>query len=63
MKGNLKRFLPAAGLLAAFLLWTLAAMEDIQYLSVIICFVMFLINDLYGFLSWKRMEQRQLAAQ
>jgi len=45
------------------LLWTLAAMEDIQYLSVIICFVMFLINDLYGFLSWKRMEQRQLAAQ
>ena len=43
-------------------LWTLAAMENISYLSVIICFVMFLVNDLYGFVNWKRMEKRQLAA-
>ena len=42
-------------------LWTLAALEDISYLSVIICFVMFLVNDLYGFVSWKRMEKRQMA--
>jgi nicotinamide mononucleotide transporter PnuC len=41
-------------------LWTLAAVEDISYLSVIICFVMFLVNDLYGFVSWKRMEKRQM---
>ena len=41
---------------------TLAAMENISYLSVIICFVMFLVNDLYGFVSWKRMEKRQLCA-
>ena len=40
-------------------LWILAAREDIRYLSVIICFVMFLVNDLYGFMSWKRMEMRQ----
>lgn len=40
-------------------LWTLAAVEDISYLSVIICFAMFLVNDLYGFVNWKRMEQRQ----
>lgn len=40
-------------------LWILAAREDISYLSVIICFVMFLVNDLYGFMSWKRMEMRQ----
>ena len=39
---------------------TLAAVENISYLSVIICFVMFLVNDLYGFVSWKRMEKRQL---
>ena len=39
----------------------LAAKEDISYLSVIICFVMFLVNDLYGFVSWKRMEKRQMA--
>ncbi len=40
-------------------LWVLAAREDISYLSVIICFVMFLINDLYGFINWKRMEKIQ----
>ena len=40
-------------------LWILAAREDISYLSVIISFVMFLVNDLYGFMSWKRMEMRQ----
>ena len=42
-------------------LWILAAKEDISYLSVVICFVMFLVNDLYGFISWKRMEKRQMA--
>ena len=41
-------------------LWTLAAMENISYLSVMICFAMFLVNDLYGFVSWKRMEKRQM---
>ena len=52
----------AANDVVLIILWTLAAKEDISYLSVIICFVMFLINDLYGFVSWKRMEKRQLAA-
>ena len=33
-----------------------------KILPVIICFVMFLVNDLYGFVSWKRMEKRQTAA-
>ena len=41
-------------------LWILAAKENISYLSVIICFVMFLVNDLYGFVSWKQMEKRQM---
>ena len=51
----------AANDVVLIVLWTLAAVEDISYLSVIICFVMFLVNDLYGFFSWKRMEKRQLA--
>ena len=51
----------AANDVVLIVLWTLAAVEDISYLSVIICFVMFLVNDLYGFISWKRMEQRQMA--
>jgi len=40
-------------------LWILAAREDQSYLSVIICFAVFLINDLYGFFSWRQMEKRQ----
>lgn len=41
------------------ILWTLAAIADISYLSVIICFAMFLINDIYGFINWSRMRKRQ----
>ena len=52
----------AANDVVLIVLWTLAAAEDISYLSVIICFVMFLVNDLYGFVSWKRMEKRQMHA-
>ena len=49
----------AANDLVLIVLWTLAAMEDPSYLSVVICFVMFLVNDGYGFLSWSRMQNRQ----
>ena len=52
----------AANDVVLIVLWTLAAAEDISYLTVIICFVMFLVNDLYGFVSWKRMEKRQMCA-
>lgn len=41
------------------ILWIFASMTDISYISVIICFAMFLINDLYGFISWKKMSVRQ----
>ena len=42
------------------ILWILASIEDISYLSVIVCFTMFLVNDLYGFYNWTKMENRQL---
>ena len=41
------------------ILWTLASLEDSGYISVLVCFVVFLMNDIYGFISWKRMEKRQ----
>ena len=40
-------------------LWILAALSDISYLSVIICFVAFLVNDIYGFINWLKMQKRQ----
>ncbi len=41
------------------LLWILDARHDPASLSVVVCFVAFLANDLYGFVSWRRMERRQ----
>lgn len=41
-------------------LWTLASFSDIRYISVVVCFIAFLFNDVYGFMSWKRMYVRQI---
>ena len=49
----------AANDIVLIVLWTLAAMKDISYVSVIICFVAFLANDIYGFVSWRKMQKRQ----
>ena len=49
----------AANDIVLILLWILATQEDISYLSVAICFIMFLINDLYGFYNWLRIHERQ----
>lgn len=49
----------AANDIVLIVLWLMASMTDISYVSVIICFGMFLINDLYGFINWKRMAKRQ----
>ena len=40
-------------------MWVLAAMEDTEYISVIVCFAAFLANDIYCFINWRRMEKRQ----
>lgn len=49
----------AANDLVLIILWIMAALQDIKYVSVIICFAMFFINDIYGFISWLKMEKRQ----
>ena len=41
------------------ILWILASVEDISYLPMVACFIMFLFNDLYGFYNWRRMQKRQ----
>lgn len=43
-------------------LWILAASVDPSYFSVIVCFVVFFVNDLYGFISWLGMQKRQKSA-
>ena len=49
----------AANDIILIILWILAAIHDASYVSVIICFVVFLINDIYGFISWQKMSARQ----
>lgn len=44
-------------------LWGIASFSDMSYISVVVCFVMFLTNDIYGFVSWRKMEKRQLFEQ
>ncbi len=49
----------AANDVVLIVLWILAAREDRTYISVVVCFAAFLVNDLYGFVRWRRMARRQ----
>ncbi len=49
----------AANDLVLISLWVMATFKDISYLPMIFCFIMFFINDLYGFYNWRKMEKRQ----
>ena len=40
-------------------LWLIAAWQDRQYSAVVICFAVFLINDLYGYWNWIRLKKKQ----
>ena len=51
----------AANDIILVILWSLASMTDKKYIAITICFIMFLINDLYGFFNWKRMAKLQRA--
>ncbi len=49
----------AANDIVLITLWILACINDVSYLPMIFCFAMFLFNDIYGFVSWRRMSKRQ----
>lgn len=49
----------AANDVVLIVLWLMAAAQNTAYISVVVCFAAFLINDIYGFISWRRMAQRQ----
>ena len=40
-------------------LWIMATQQNPSYAPMIVCFAMFLINDLYGFVNWRRIEKIQ----
>ena len=42
-------------------LWIMASMENPAYIPVAVNFAIFLLNDLYGFISWKKRKVLQTA--
>ena len=49
----------AANDVVLIVLWILAALENPAYVPVVVNFSIFLFNDLYGFVSWKKRELQQ----
>ena len=40
-------------------LWVMASMADARYISVAVCFAAFFVNDIYGYISWRKRKLRQ----
>lgn len=49
----------AANDIVLIILWILAALESSSYIPMVVCFVIFFINDVYGFINWQRMRKYQ----
>jgi len=49
----------AANDVVLIVLWAMAGLSDPSYFSVMVCFIVFLMNDIYGFVSWMKMQKRQ----
>ena len=50
----------AANDVVLIVLWIMASLYDVKYVSVVACFLAFFVNDIYGFISWQRMKIRQM---
>ncbi len=40
-------------------LWAIAAIANIAYLPMIVCFAAFLANDIYGYINWNSLKRKQ----
>lgn len=49
----------AANDVVLIILWVLASITKIQYVPMVICFVIFFVNDLFGFISWQKRKRQQ----
>lgn len=45
--------------LVLIVLWTMASIENIIYIPIVVNFIIFFINDMYGFFCWKKRESAQ----
>lgn len=49
----------AANDVVLIVLWIMASIYDMRYISVVVCFAAFFVNDIYGYISWQKMKIRQ----
>lgn len=49
----------AANDIILIILWILASAHDTRYISVVVCFAVFLFNDIYCFVSWQKIKKQQ----
>lgn len=40
------------------ILWVMASIKDLSYFPVVVNFMIFFLNDMYGFISWKKREAK-----
>lgn len=59
MRSPLYALAYAANDVVLIILWIMASIESISYMPMILCFIMFLINDIYGFINWQKMKKQQ----
>ena len=45
--------------LVLIVLWVMASIGEPSYLSVTVCFAVFLVNDSYTYINWRRLQKRQ----
>lgn len=43
------------------IMWSLACVKNLSYVPMAVCFVLFLVNDINGFVNWKLRQRRQQA--
>jgi nicotinamide mononucleotide transporter PnuC len=41
-------------------MWIMASLVNHEYIPVVVCFVVFFVNDIYGFINWIKIQKRQI---
>ena len=44
-------------------LWSLSISESMESVSMVVCFAVFLVNDIYGFVNWLLLRKKQTSEQ
>ena len=55
----LKALGTASNDIVLIILWSFACAKDPSQIAVIVCFCVFLVNDVYGYISWIKTAKRQ----